>query len=76
MGPKEKIRLNALRILTLWKYLENLLNNLSRRFFLSCKLLRSLIENSFDYHMRGLQRQVASLLEKWFSQKGFFYCNF
>ena len=65
-SPRKQFRQNSLQLVVLWKYLYNLVANLSQRFMLSCRLLRSLTRKSFEYHIRRLTPQIVVILENWY----------
>ena len=62
----ETLEKEAKQIITLWKYMKNLILNLKLDFELSCRLLKFLSKETFDHHTEDLPKWLVEIMKDWY----------
>ena len=62
----ETLEKEAKQIITLWKYMKNLILNLKLDFELSCRLLKFLSKETFDHHTIDLPEWLVEIMKDWY----------
>ena len=56
----------AMQIITLWKYIKNLILNMKQDFDLTCRLLKKLGKETFDHHTEEIPEWLIEIMSDWY----------